>query len=336
MGKVVTLGEIMLRLSTENGTRIHQTNDFQAHYGGGEANVAISLANYGHEVSFASKVPNNSLGIAAKKHLNYYNVSTDALLFGGRRLGTYYLETGIGERASNIIYDRVGSSLAEVSEIEWDVETLFKNVDIFHITGITPALSDIWRQLTLRLIKQAKKAGAKISFDVNYRSKLWSQEEASEVVKQILPLVDYCAIGKMDAIYLLGIPMYSKEQNDEEVVYYYQAIQELFPEIELLYSTERTVFSASSNHLKGRIWKNGEYVESKCHNIDPIVDRVGAGDAFAGGILHGILKGWPLGKIISFATAASALKHTVKGDCNQFSEIEVLDFLSTASGKINR
>lgn len=336
MGKVVTLGEIMLRLSTENGIRMQQAENFQAHYGGGEANVAISLANYGHEVSFASRVPDNALGIAVKKHLNRYAVSTESLLFGGSRLGTYFLETGTGERASNVTYDRKGSSFTEVIEVEWDTKTLFKEVDIFHITGITPALSTAWSQLTLILIQQAKKAGAKISFDVNYRSKLWSQKEAGKAIKEILPLVDYCSIGKMDALYLLNIPAYQKKSSCDELTYYYREIQKLFPTIQLFYSTNRTIFSASTNDLSGVIWQNGQYVESQCHRIHPIIDRVGGGDAFAGGIIHGILENWSLEKTICFATAASALKHTVQGDCNQFSEAEVLDFLSAGSGKISR
>lgn len=334
MGKVVTLGEIMLRLSTDSGIRIAQAENLQVHYGGGEANVAISLANFGHDVYFASKIPENSLGEGVKKHLSRYGVHTDYLLRGGSRLGTYYMEAGIGERAANVIYDRARSSFSEMTENEWSNEGLFKNVDIFHISGITPALSSDWKKTTITLIKAAKEAGCKISFDINYRGKLWSQKEAGEAISEILPLVDYCSAGKLDAIYLLGIPEFTGDDN--ELVYYYQEIQRKFPNISILYSTKRKVLSASSNELIGTLWMDDSYYESQKHVINPIVDRVGAGDAFSGGILHGILVQNCPQEIINFATAASALKHTIYGDCNQFSETEIESFLLAGSGKINR
>lgn len=187
---------------------------------------------------------------------------------------------------------------------------------------------------TITLIKAAKEAGCKISFDINYRGKLWSQKEAGEAISEILPLVDYCSAGKLDAIYLLGISEYTG--NDNELAYYYQEIQKKFPNISILYSTKRKVLSASSNELIGTLWMNDSYYESQKHLINPIVDRVGGGDAFAGGILHGILVQNAPQEIINFATAASALKHTIYGDCNQFSEPEVNSFLLAGSGKINR
>ncbi|WP_375178385.1 PfkB family carbohydrate kinase [Enterococcus rotai] len=332
MGKVVTLGEIMLRLSTQSGNRLVQSDSLQAHYGGGEANVAISLANYGHEVVFASKVPNTALGEAVRKHLRRYHVDTHYLLTGGKRLGTYYLETGIGERAASVIYDRAGSSFAEMKVLEWDLATLFDDVDIFHISGITPALSKPWQTMTLELMKQAKKAGCKVSFDCNYRSKLWSLKEAGQLFMQILPYVDYCSAGKLDAVNLLGISV----DSDEELAFYYEKMQEHFPNIQLFYSTKRTVRSASANQLIGTLWYNHQYYESAIHEINPIVDRVGAGDAFAGGILHGVLEQMTPQATVDFATAAAALKHTVYGDCNQFSKEEVADFLICGSGKIIR
>jgi 2-dehydro-3-deoxygluconokinase len=207
MGKVVTLGEIMLRLSTTAGTRLAQAEDFSAHYGGGEANVAISLANYGHHAVFASKVPTNELGHAVKKHLNRYGVDISQLLMGGPRLGTYYLEAGVGERGASVVYDRAGSSFAVMEKLEWTLEELFQNTDIFHLSGITPALSASWRELTVTLLKAAKKAGCKISFDVNYRGKLWTPEEAGKSIRAILPYVDYCSAGSLDAQHFLGTPL---------------------------------------------------------------------------------------------------------------------------------
>lgn len=335
MGKVVTLGEIMLRFSTNEGQRVAQTDSFQAKYGGAEANVAISLANYGHEVAFASKVPENSLGEAVFKHLKRYGVHTEFLLQGGPRMGTYYVESGVGERAAAVIYDRAGSSFSQMQELEWDTSKMFEGVDIFHISGVTPALSAKWQELTLDLVHAARDAGCKISFDVNYRGKLWSQQEAGKLLQKLLPYVDYCSAGKLDALYLLGIPEAPIDESNE-LTYYYQKIQEAFPNIQMFYSTKREVLSASANELTGTLWMNNHYYESQTHVIAPIVDRVGGGDAFSGGILHGVLSAMSPQAVIDFATAASALKHTVHGDCNQFSETEVASFLAAGSGKIIR
>lgn len=334
MGKIVTLGEIMLRLSSSSGVRLEQSEAFSVHYGGGEANVAISLANYGHEVTFASKVPANSIGAAVKKHLQRYDVQTNQVLVGGQRLGTYYVEAGIGERAANVVYDRSGSSFADISEIEWNTAKLFNGIDIFHISGITPALSLTWQEMTLQLIQRAKQAGCQISFDINYRGKLWSQADAGKAIKRMLPYVDFCSAGKLDAIHLLGIN--SDNSLKEATEYYYQEIQKLFPNISVLYSTNRQVLSASVNFLTGMLWMDQKYYQSKCHEINPIVDRVGGGDAFAGGVLHGILEQKKPQEIIDFATAASAMKHTIYGDCNQFNQHEVQEFLTSESGKIKR
>lgn len=333
MTRIITLGEIMLRLSTSSGVRLEQSGRFAAHYGGGEANVAISLANYGHDVSFASKVPANDLGKAVTHHLRNYGVDCSLLLSGGPRLGTYYMESGVGERAAKVIYDRAASSFAEIKTNEWS-EAIFKDVALFHVSGITPALSETWRDLTLSLVKRAKKAGCKISFDINYRGKLWTTNEAAAFLKEILPLVDYCSAGKLDAQVFMEIPAYTGQGN--ELLYYYQQMNQRYPNIELFYSTKREVLSASANTLMGTLWHNGQYAASQEHRIDPIVDRVGGGDAFCAGVLHGILSGYSSQETIDFATAASALKHTIHGDCNQFTEAEVAEFLAAGSGKIIR
>lgn len=325
----------MLRLSTDQGIRIENSGQFHAHYGGGEANVAISLANYGHEVSFATKVPDQALGKAVKKHLQGYGVGTSHVVLGGPRLGTYYMEAGVGERAASVIYDRAGSSFAVMDHLEWQLDELFQDVDIFHVSGITPALSKKWQEMTKTLLQAAKKAGCLVSFDINYRGKLWSQKEASGVIHQLLPFVDICSAGKMDALYLLGIEE-APENTEQPIAYYYQKMQEKFPNIQVFYSTDRTVRSASENQLMGTIWMDRKYLESQTHEIKPIVDRVGGGDAFAGGVLHGILSRMQPQEIIDFATAASALKHTIHGDCNQFNHEEVAQFLACGSGKIIR
>ncbi|MGM0173127.1 sugar kinase [Enterococcus sp. DIV0800] len=332
MAKVVTLGEIMLRLSTRAGTRLQRSESLFAHYGGGEANVAVSLANYGHEVYFASKIPDNSLGSGVVEHLRRSNVSTKFLLKGGERLGTYYVESGIGERSSKVLYDRAYSSFAQITENEWAELDLFEGVDIFHVSGITPALSSSWRALTLELITTAKKAGCKISFDINFRSKLWTQKEAAETLQVILPKVDYCSAGKLDALYLMGI----EEKEQADLTYYYEKIQALYPNLTAIYSTKRVVHSSDVNDLTGTLWLDKQYFESKMHELDFIIDRVGGGDAFAGGILHALLTMSNGQDMVDFATAAAALKHTVYGDDNQFSAIEVEEFLNSNSSKIIR
>ncbi|MBO0472155.1 2-dehydro-3-deoxygluconokinase [Enterococcus sp. DIV0840] len=333
MAKVICLGEIMMRLSTNPGIRLNRTNQLDVYYGGGEANVAVSLANYGHQVQFASKVSDNDFGQAVEKHLNCYGVSTNHLLKGQGRLGTYYVEQGIGQKATSVIYDRKGSAFASMKELEWNVSGLFEEVDLFHISGITPALSKPWQQLTLELVKVAKSKGCKVSFDCNYRQNLWSQKEAGDFLLEILEYVDYCSAGKLDAVHLLGIP---EQSAGADIAYYYQQMNRMFPKIESFYSTNRIVHSTSCNELQGTLWIAGKCYTSKNYKIDPIIDRIGGGDAYSGGIIHGLLLENSLQATVEFATAASVLKHMLKGDCNQYTESEVSMFLEQDSAKINR
>lgn len=331
MAKVLTLGEIMLRLSTVE-SRLAETSEMQAHYGGGEANVAISLANFGHQAYFASKVPDNALGLAVKRHLNRFGVHTDYLLFGGQRLGIYFLEQGVGIKAANVVYDRAYSSFSQMKENEWERLDLFAGVDLFHLSGITPALSPAWVELLIKLMQEAKSRKVKISFDINFRGKLWSQAQASVALKQILPYVDYLSAGKLDAQYLLGI----ENAQDLSLEQCYQEMQKLYPNIQVIYSTNRTILSAKHNQLQGTIYSQNQYYESEVIDIPDIIDRVGGGDAYSAGILHGLLSGYSAQETVNFATAASALKHMVYGDCNQFTLEEVQAYLENGSSKINR
>lgn len=331
MAKVLTLGEIMLRLSTVE-SRLAETSEMQAHYGGGEANVAISLANFGHQAYFASKVPDNALGLAVKRHLNRFGVHTDYLLFGGQRLGIYFLEQGVGIKAANVVYDRAYSSFSQMKENEWERLDLFAGVDLFHLSGITPALSPAWVELLIKLMQEAKSRKVKISFDINFRGKLWSQAQASVALKQILPYVDYLSAGKLDAQYLLGI----ENAQDLSLEQCYQEMQKLYPNIQVIYSTNRTILSAKHNRLQGTIYAQNQYYESEVIDIPNIIDRVGGGDAYSAGILHGLLSGYSAQETVNFATAASALKHMVYGDCNQFTLEEVQAYLENGSSKINR
>lgn len=331
MAKVLTLGEIMLRLSTVE-SRLAETSEMQAHYGGGEANVAISLANFGHQAYFASKVPDNALGLAVKRHLNRFGVHTDYLLFGGQRLGIYFLEQGVGIKAANVVYDRAYSSFSQMKENEWERLDLFAGVDLFHLSGITPALSPAWVELLIKLMQEAKSRKVKISFDINFRGKLWSQAQASVDLKQILPYVDYLSAGKLDAQYLLGI----ENAQDLSLEQCYQEIKKRYPNIQVIYSTNRTILSAKHNQLQGTIYSQNQYYKSEVIDIPDIIDRVGGGDAYSAGILHGLLSGYSAQEIVNFATAASALKHMVYGDCNQFTLEEVQAYLKNGSSKINR
>lgn len=337
MKKIVTLGEIMLRLSTNVGERLSQTNTLHMHYGGGEANVAISLAHFGYDPYFISKVPNNPLGLGVKRHLKSQGVSTDYLLIGGERLGTYYLESGVGERSAQVTYDRKYSSFSQFQVEELDFEEIFCDALLFHVSGITLALSASLRELTLFALKKAKELGVQTSFDFNYRATLWSQQEAAEAIMPMLPYIDICSCGELDAIYLLGIEKADEGlKKEERLIYYYEKIKEVYPNIEVMSSTFRTVHSASSNTIQGNLYVNGELYQSKEHHIDPIVDRVGGGDAFAAGILYGVLESLSAQEVVDFATTASALKHTVHGDCNVFSVAEINRFMAQGSGKISR
>lgn len=337
MKKVVALGEILLRFSTRNGERLVQSNQLSLHYGGAEANVAISLANFGWEVSFVSKVPNNPLGLAAVQHLRSVGIQTNFLVSGGDRLGTYYLETGVGERSAQVVYDRKYSSFSGLSLEEVDFTNVFRGADVFHVTGITPALSNSLKEITLIALKKAKELGIKTSFDFNYRSTLWSQKEASDTIIPFLPYIDICSCGELDAVYLLGIQK-AEEKLDkvQQLSYYYKKITDKYPNIRYLYSTFREVISASNNMLQGNLYLDGKIYQSKVHQINPVLDRVGGGDAYTSGVLYGILENMESQKIVDFATAAAALKHTIHGDCSTFTKAEISTFVENSSGKIVR
>ncbi|MEH7384369.1 sugar kinase [Bacillus sp. JJ1521] len=337
MKKIVVFGEPLLRFSTNLGERLFQSDQLLMHYGGAEANVGASLSRFGYDVYFVGKVPNNPLGQAYERHLHSYGIHTDCLIKGGERLGTYYLETGVGERSAQVTYDRKGSSFAQLSMNEINFTEILQGADLFHVSGITPALSKSLQGLTLQGLKIAKELGVKTSFDFNYRAKLWSLDEASAAIKPFLPYVDFCSCGELDALNLLGI----EEADDSldhsgKLAFYYKKITEMYPNIKFLYSTFREVFSASHNRLQGNLFFNGELYQSRVHDINQIVERVGGGDAFASGILFGILEGHEPEQIVTFGTAASALKHTIHGDSNVFSEEEIKAFAENAPGKIVR
>ena len=333
--KVITLGEILLRFSTHQEIRIKNTDEFRVCYGGAETNVGLSLSQLGHKVSVASVLPNNNpLSDAIISRMHGYGVDTNLIVEQPGRLGTYYLEQGNSVRGSKVTYDRKYSSIAVLDSLCWDLDEIFKGVDLLHISGILPALSKKWQEWAVEVVRKAKEFGCRVSFDMNYRSKLWSYEEAYPCFQQILSYVDILSAGRLDAIHFLRVVSEDEDVSLEEI---YKRVQAKYPNIKVLYSTKRNVFSTNHNELQGFfVGEDGVFVESKLYDINPIIDRVGGGDAFAAGILNGVLKGWDSQQIVDFGTASSVLKHTVFGDWNPFNEDEVSEFMNQKSGQIVR
>ena len=333
--KVITLGEILLRLSTAEDVRLKSTKEFRVCYGGAEANVGVSLAHFGHDVSVATVLPqDNPLNDAVSSRLRMNGINTNLVATEYGRLGTYFLEQGNAGRASRVTYDRLYSSISVLNELCWNLDEIFIDTDLLHISGILPALSKKWQAWTVEVVRKAKEYGCYVSFDMNYRSKLWSYEEAYPCFQQILPYVDILSAGRLDAIHFLKVASEDEDVSLEEI---YMRVQGKYPNIKVLYSTKRNVISTSCNELQGFfIGEDGVFVESKLYDINPIIDRVGGGDAFAAGILNGVLKGWDSQQIVDFGTASSVLKHTVFGDWNPFDENEVFEFMNQKSGQIVR
>ncbi|WP_297598451.1 sugar kinase [uncultured Cetobacterium sp.] len=329
MGKIVTLGEIMLRLSTENNNRFIQSSSFRADYGGGEANVAISLANFGIPTEYVTKLPNNPLAESIFRYLKGNGVQTKNIVIGGERLGTYYLEVGTSIRASSVIYDRKFSSFSTLNFQELDIDNIFKDCDILHLSGITPALSENCNILMELIIKKAKSLGILISFDFNYRSKLWSLQKASKVLTSYLPYIDICFAGSLDAEHIMALG------SNKTLLEYYKEIVSKYPNIKYLLSTKRETHSVNENSLTGFIFENGNLLSSNRYKFQ-IVDRVGGGDAFAAGALCAIYNGLSSQDIVDFATAASVYKHTIRGDANLVSKDEIQHIIKNGISTVSR
>lgn len=340
MAKVVTFGEIMLRLSSPANSRIVQSQSFDVHYGGGEANVAVSLSNYGHDAYFVSKLPDNSVGDAALNSLRKYGVNTSLIARGGDRVGIYYLETGASMRASNVIYDRKYSSIYEAKKDDFDFDKIFEGKDWFHFTGITPALNDEVAYLVELACIEAKKHGCTISCDLNFRKKLWSSEKAIQVMTKLMKYVDVCIGNEEDAEKCLGFKPASTdvtkgELNLEGYKQIFKQMKEKFG-FKYIASSLRESISASDNDWSGIIYDGENFHHSKKYHVR-IVDRVGAGDSFAAGLINGLLTYKEGAKAIEFAVAASALKHTIPGDYNHVSVKEVETLMGgDGSGRVQR
>ena len=338
--KVVTLGEIMLRLSTPGNTRFVQSDSFDVVYGGGEANVAVSCANYGHDAYFVTKLPKHEIGQSAVNALRKYGVKTDFIARGGDRVGIYYLETGASMRPSKVIYDRAGSAIATATIADFNWDEIFEGADWFHFTGITPAVSDAAIALTEAALKAAKAHGVTVSVDLNFRKKLWSSEKAQKVMTNLMQYVDVCIGNEEDAELCLGFkPDADVEAGHTDAEGYKGIFQQMMKEFGFKYvvSTLRESFSATHNGWKAMIYNGEEFYTSKRYDIDPIIDRVGGGDSFSGGIIHGLMTKPNQGAALEFAVAASALKHTINGDFNLVS-VEEVEALAggDASGRVQR
>ena len=329
MKKVVTMGEIMLRLSTPNYQKIEQSQSFDANYGGGEANVAISLSQLGLKSSFVSKLPNNSLGNSANQFLNQYGVSTDHMVYGGDRLGIYFLEKGYSIRSSKIVYDRHGSAFATSNMDEYDFKSIFAGADWFHISGITPALSGEIFNLTKKALSVAKQLGLTTSCDLNYRSSLWSFEDAREKMTELIKDVDVC-IG-VEPLQLLdkdGTDIKDRLPEHPDVDDYKDIMNELHKRFDIKYlaMTFRNHLSVNRNRLKTMLSDGNDFYESTEIEVD-IVDRVGTGDAFSAGVIYSLINEFEPQYAINFATACFALKHTIEGDVNLINATDIKQYV---------
>lgn len=342
MAKVVTLGEIMLRLSPPGYQRFTQADSFEINYGGAEANVAASLSQFGHHSLFLSKIPENAIGDAAISTLRSLNVDCDHIARGGKRLGIYFLENGASVRPSSVVYDRADSSVTKASVEEFDFDEIFKDAKLFHVSGITPVLSDEAKKLTFAALKKAKEHQVMVSFDLNYRAKLWTSgvKEKQQMLSEMMEYADICFGNARDAAKCLGYAedgvdfingdysICTDEEHMRNVLNHYH--------FTYLVTTLRNSLSASDNGWSGAVCTSDDYYKGRDYMLH-IVDRVGGGDSFASGFLHGILSNMGSRKSLEFGLAAAAIKHTIPGDLNYVTESEVLSMIeSDGAGRVQR
>ena len=340
MGKIVTFGEIMLRLAPEGYYRFVQASTLGATYGGGEANVAVSLSNYGMDAAFVTKLPKHEIGQAAINELRRYGVDTSMITRGGDRVGIYFLEKGASQRPSKVIYDRAGSAIAKAESADFDWNKIFEGVEWFHFTGITPALGDNVAQICLEACKAAKSKGITVSCDLNYRKNLWTREKAGQVMAGLMEYVDVCIANEEDASDVFGIKADNTDVTTGKVNHegYKDVARKLadrfgFKKVAI---TLRGSISANDNNWAAMLYTDGEYFFSKNYLIH-IVDRVGGGDSFGAGLIYACMNGCSAQDTIEFAVAASCLKHTIEGDLNQVSVDEVKKLAGgDASGRVQR
>jgi len=340
--KVVSFGEIMMRLAPPGYQRILQAGSYDVTYAGGEANVAASLAQFGYNAYFVTKLPKHEVGQACKCFLQKYGVKTEYIKMDGERLGVYYLEAGASQRASKVIYDRKDSAIAKVQVGEFDWPTIFAGAELFHITGITPALSENAAAVSLEAVQAARKAGLTVSCDLNYRKNLWSPDKANKVMSGLMEYVDIAIANEEDAEKVFGIKADNTDLHAGKIddAGYQEVCRKMverfgFKKVAI---TLRESYSASDNGWSAILYdsKAGQFYKSKKYNIH-IVDRVGGGDSFGGGLIYALLAGMDNQQAIEFAVAASCLKHTIPGDFNLVSVAEVEALMKgDGSGRVQR
>ncbi len=340
MKRVITFGEIMLRLAPEGYYRFVQAEKYGATFGGGEANVAVSLANYGYDAAFVTKLPKHDIGQAAVNELRRYGVDTSKITRGGNRVGIYFLEKGASQRPSKVIYDRAHSAIAEAQLSDFDWDDIFEGADWLHFTGITPALGDNVAEICLAAVKKAKEKGLAVSCDLNYRKNLWSREKAGQVMAELMPYVDVCIANEEDASDVFGIKAANTDVTKGEVNHdgYKDVAKQLADRFGFKYVaiTLRESISANDNNWAAMLYDGKECYFSKKYKMH-IVDRVGGGDSFGGGLIYSMLEGKEPQAIIEFAVAASCLKHSIEGDFNQVSVDEVTKLAGgDGSGRVQR
>ena len=345
MKTTVTFGEIMLRLSPPGYLRIPQAHGFDATYAGGEANVAASLARFGMPTQFVTRLPNNDLGDACLSYLHLHNIGTDDIVRGGERLGIYFLETGAAQRGSKVIYDRADSSAATIQPGMIDWRKVFEDAHAgwFHTTGITPAISGSAAEVAIEAARTAHEMGLKVSCDLNYRKNLWKWgKQAGQVMPDLVRWCDVAVGNEEDAEQVFGIKAPESDVTAGKVEadkykYVCEKMVERFPNLQTVAVTLRGSISATHNTWSGVLWDQGQFYTAPTYDIEYIVDRVGGGDSFVGGLIYGLLNDHDCQKALHFAVAASCLKHSILGDFNQVSVDEVEKLMKgDASGRVSR
>lgn len=340
MERVVTFGEVMLRLAPPGYSRLTQTNTLDMTFGGAEVNVAVSLAQLGFEACFVTRLPDNDVAQACVNEIRGLGVDTSRILRGGDRMGVYFVEKGAAQRASTVLYDRAHSAISEINPADLDWDSLLAGAKAFHFTGITPALSPGAAQAAREGAQKAKELGVLVSCDLNYRKKLWSREKAGQVMSEIMPFVDVCIANEEDAETVFGIKAEGSDLTGGKIEHerYMEVAEKLTARFGLkaIGVTLRESFSASHNGWSGMLFIDGKPHFSRRYDID-IVDRVGGGDAFAAGLVYALVSGKTPSDTIEFAVAASCLKHSIPGDYNRIKLSEVETLLGgDASGRVQR
>ncbi len=338
--KVVTFGELMLRLAPSGYERFVQSDKFGATYGGGEANVAVSLANYGVDVAFVTKLPKHEIGQSAVNSLRKFGVDTSYITRGGERVGIYFLEKGASQRPSKVIYDRANSAIALANDADFDWDKIFDNVDWFHFTGITPALNPAVAKVCETACKVAKKKNITISCDLNYRKKLWSKDEAKATMTRLAKYIDVCIANEEDASDVFSIQASNTDIDSGKINH--DGYKSVAKQLEEKYGfstvaiTLRESISASANNWSAMLYDKGNFYFSKKYAMT-IVDRVGGGDSFGAGLIYSLMNNYDGQKTIEFAVSASCLKHSIEGDYNLVSKEEVETLAGgNASGRVQR